>query len=166
MPDSRCAGARTTCLRRTGSANSLTSRSWVSVSMIAAHCAVGYFLSCHSRRPASRGEVSVPTIEAGHHCRAATGLMPRAVQSCAIEATDSPWSSTRVAASRIASASTGLISSPQDVPLLVVGLVGVGVDAGVPEPALPSADPSALARLAILGFADPGALDCAFPPRL
>ena len=53
----------------------------------------------------------MPTIEVGHHCFAATGLMPRAVQSRAIEATDSPCSSTRVAASRIASASTGLMSS-------------------------------------------------------
>ena len=111
MPDSRCAGARTTCLRRAGSANSLTSRSWVSVSMIAGHCVAGYFLPCHSRSPASRGEVSMPTIEVGHHCLAATGLMPRAVQSRAIEATDSPCSSTRIAASRIASASTGLMSS-------------------------------------------------------
>ena len=53
----------------------------------------------------------MPTIEVGHHCAAATGLMPRAAQSRAIEATDSPWSSTRTAASRIASASAGLMSS-------------------------------------------------------
>jgi hypothetical protein len=71
----------------------------------------GYLVPCLSRSPASRGEVSVPTIEVGHHCFAATGLIPRAVQSRAIEATDSPCSSTRVAASRIAAASTGLISS-------------------------------------------------------
>jgi hypothetical protein len=111
MPDSRCAEARTTCLRRVGSPNSLTSRSWASTSMIAGHCVVGYFLPCHSRRPASRAEVSVPTIEVGHHCLAATGVMPRAVQSRAIQATDSPCSSTGTAASRSASASTGLISS-------------------------------------------------------
>ena len=42
---------------------------------------------------------------------AATGLMPRAVHSRAIDATDSPWSRTRMTASPIASASTGLISS-------------------------------------------------------
>ena len=34
----------------------------------------------------SRAEVSVPTIEVGHHCFAATGLMPRTVHSPAIEA--------------------------------------------------------------------------------
>ncbi len=77
-------------MRRAGSPNSLTSRSWVSVSMMVGHRVVGYFLPCHSRSPASRAEVSVPTIEVGHHCLAATGLMPRAVQSRAIEATDSP----------------------------------------------------------------------------
>jgi hypothetical protein len=67
MPDSRCAGARTTCLRRAGSPNSLTSRSWVSTSMIAGQPAAGYLRPCHSRSPASRAEVSVPTIEVGHH---------------------------------------------------------------------------------------------------
>ncbi len=79
--------------------------------MIAGQPVAGYLRPCHSRSPASRGEVSVPTIEVGHHCAAATGLMPRAAQSRAIEATDSPCSSTRTAASRIASASTGLMSS-------------------------------------------------------
>src|SRR5262249_46186616 len=53
----------------------------------------------------------------------------------------------------------------QDVAFLVVRLVRVGVDAGIPEPPLASADPSALARLAVLGFADSRALDRAFPPR-
>jgi hypothetical protein len=53
----------------------------------------------------------MPTIVVGHHCFAVTGLIPRAVQSRAIEATDSPCSSTRIAASRIAPASTGLTSS-------------------------------------------------------
>ena len=71
----------------------------------------GYFWPCHCRSPASRGEVSVPTIEVGHHCFAATGLIPRAAQSRAIDPTDSPCSSTRTAASRIAPVSTGLISS-------------------------------------------------------
>ena len=52
-----------------------------------------------------------------------------------------------------------------DVPLLVVRLVRVGVDPRVPEPPLAPAGPPALARLAVLGFADPGALDRAFPPR-
>ena len=59
----------------------------------------------------------------------------------------------------------GINFFPQDVPFFVVGLVGVGVDPGVPEPALAPADPPALARLAVLGFADPGAFDRAFPPR-
>ena len=68
------------------------------------HCVAGYFLPCHSSSPASRAEVSVPTIDVGHHCFAATGLMPRAVQSRTIDPTDSPCSSTRMAASRIASA--------------------------------------------------------------
>src|SRR5207245_9663981 len=53
----------------------------------------------------------------------------------------------------------------QDVPLLVVRLVRVGVDPGVPEPPLPPAGPPPLARLPVLRFPDPGALDRAFPPR-
>lgn len=79
--------------------------------MIAGHCVVGYFWPCHSRRPASRAELSMPTIVVGHQRAPATGLMPRAVQSRTIDPTDSPCSSNRVAASRIASASTSLMSS-------------------------------------------------------
>ena len=45
---------------------------WVSVSRIACEPAAGYVRPCHRRSPASRGEVSVPTIEVGHHCFAAT----------------------------------------------------------------------------------------------
>ena len=58
--------------------------------MIAGQPSAGYFCPCHSRSPASRGEISMPTIVVGHHCFAVTGLIPRAVQSRAIEATDSP----------------------------------------------------------------------------
>jgi hypothetical protein len=54
---------------------------------------------------------------------------------------------------------------PDDVPLLAVGLVRVGGDAGLPEPPLALADMPALSRLAFLGFPDPGALDRAFPSR-
>ena len=93
--------------------------------MIAGHCVAGYFWPCHSRRPASRGEVSVPTIDVGHHCFGGTGLMPRAVQSRAIEPTDSPCSSTRTAASRIASASTGLMSSRRMCRFLWFGSSGL-----------------------------------------
>ena len=67
---------RTACTRRAGSANSFTSCSWVSTSMIAGHCAVGYFLPCHSPSPAIRAEVSVPTSDVGQHCAAATGVIP------------------------------------------------------------------------------------------
>src|SRR5207244_1608639 len=45
----------------------------------------------------------------------------------------------------------------QDVPFLVVRFVRVGVDTGVSEPPLAPAGPPALARLAVLGFADPRA---------
>jgi hypothetical protein len=51
------------------------------------------------------------THTVGYHCFARTGLMPRTVQSRMIDLTDSPCSSTRTAASRIASASAGLTSS-------------------------------------------------------
>jgi len=67
----------------------------------------------------------MPTIEVGHHRFAATGLMPRAVQSRAIEPTDSPRSSTRTAASRIAPASTGLISSRRMCRFLWFGSSGL-----------------------------------------
>jgi hypothetical protein len=67
-----CAGRRTACTRRAGFANSLTSRLWVSTSMMANHCVIGYFLPCHSHRRAIHAEVSVPTIDVGHHCLAAT----------------------------------------------------------------------------------------------
>jgi hypothetical protein len=93
--------------------------------MMAGHCVAGYFWPCHSRSPASRAEVSVPTIEVGHHCAAATGVIPRAVQSRAMEATDSPRSSTRTAASRIAAASTGLISSRRMCRFLWFGSSGL-----------------------------------------
>ena len=53
---------------------------------------------------------------------------------------------------------------PQDVPLLMVRLVRVGIDPGVPEPPLAPAGPPALARLPVLGLPHPGALDRAFPP--
>ncbi len=93
--------------------------------MIAGHCVVGYFLPCHSRSPASCAEVSVPTIDVGQHFFAATGLMPRAVQSRAIDPTDSPCSSTRMAASLIASASTELISSRRILRFLGSGSLGL-----------------------------------------
>ena len=122
---------------------------------MAGHCVVGYFWSCHSRSPASRAELSVPTIYVGHHCLAATGLMPGAVQSRAIEATDSPWSSTRAAASRIASGLYRVDLLNYDVPLLVLLLIGISVDARIPRTTSGPAGPSALSRLPVLGFPDP-----------
>ena len=93
--------------------------------MIAGHCVAGYFLPCHSRSPASRAEVSVPTIEDGHHCFAATGLMPRAVQSRMIDRDRFPVLQhphgripDRVRLGRVD-------VLPQDVPLLRVGSSGL-----------------------------------------
>lgn len=82
--------------------NIFSSRSCVSGSIIAGHSA-GYFVPCHSRGPAIRAEVIVPTHVDGYHCFAATGLIPRTVQSRMIDRTDSPCSSSQMAASRIAS---------------------------------------------------------------
>ena len=53
----------------------------------------------------------MPTHVDGYHCLPATGLIPRLVQSRMIDRTDSPCSSSRTAASRIASASGWLMSS-------------------------------------------------------
>ena len=62
-------------------------------------------------------------IDVGHHCFAATGFIPRAVQSRAIDPTDSPCSSTPTPASLTASASTGLMSSRTMCRFFVVWLV-------------------------------------------
>jgi hypothetical protein len=43
--------------------------------MMAGHSA-GHFVPCHSRSPAIRAEVIVPTHVDGYHCFAATGLIP------------------------------------------------------------------------------------------
>src|SRR5262249_29556154 len=53
---------------------------------------------------------------------------------------------------------------PHDVPLLVIRLVRVGVDPGVPEPPLPPAGPPALAPFPVLRFPDPGPFYRRFPP--
>lgn len=87
----------------------LTSRPCASTSKIAGQAA-GYLLPCHSRRPASRGDMCVLTSDVSSHRFPADGLMPRRVHSRMIDPTVSP-PSTRSAASRSASASSGLTSS-------------------------------------------------------
>ena len=107
----------------------------------------------------------MPTIEVGHHCFAGDRL----------DAPRGPVPHDRGDRFPVLQHPHGRVPDrlrldrvdvlPHDVPLLVVRLVRVGVDPGIPEPPLAPAGPPALARLPVLGFADPRALDRAFPPR-
>jgi len=72
--------------------------------------ALGYVCPCHSRNPATWGDLSVLTSEDSSHLAARADLMPRAAHSRIMDPTVSPFR-TRSAASRNAAASTSLISS-------------------------------------------------------